>query len=214
MLSAAGLLAAPVEHQAAAAHRVTLAALDHAALRAVLAALDAKVAALMALEKSGDAPVSISYSAELCYVGQSHFLEVVFDPGAGDLAARLYADFITAHERIYGHGTDAPAMIGSLRSTHRVARDAVASAAPDVRPAGLPDPKAHRQVLFIAAAAAIACPIYDRAALAPGTRLAGPAIIEQPDTTTVMEAGWTATVHRNGGLLLEAQPAHHENAGS
>ncbi len=57
-------------------------------------------------------------------------------------------------------------------------------------------------MLFSNEPAPIACPIYDRETLPVGVALPGPAIIEQPDTTTIMEAGWTATVHPNGGLLL------------
>ncbi len=203
VLSAAGLLAAPVEHHASATHRVALAEAQMDAIRAVLAGLDQKVAALMALENLQDEAIKIEYSAELCYIGQSFFLEVPFDPNGEDVPGTLYRDFLAAHERIYGHGTNAPATIGSLRSTHRVARPQPPDGAGEADGSPVPPaPKAHRPVLFNGAAAPVDCPIYDRAALRPGVALAGPAIIEQPDTTTVMEAGWTAAVHRNGGLVL------------
>ena len=203
VLSAAGLLAAPVEHQATATHRVPLAQAKMEAIRDTLATLDARAAALMAQEGLGQAEAEIEYSAELCYIGQSHFLEIVFDPTDDGVPAKLYADFVAAHTRIYGHSTDAPATIGSLRSTHRVARALPAVAAPEsTADQSAPTAKAHRRVLFAGAPAASDCPIYDRAALQPGTILPGPAIIEQPDTTTVMEPGWTAEVHANGGLIL------------
>ena len=45
--------------------------------------------------------------------------------------------------------------------------------------------------------------LVDRAALAPGVRFAGPAIVEQFDATTVVPAGWTARVDGHRNLVLE-----------
>ena len=46
-------------------------------------------------------------------------------------------------------------------------------------------------------------PIYRRDSLLPGMVLAGPAIVEQPDTTTVIEPGMRARVDAYGNLLVE-----------
>ena len=46
--------------------------------------------------------------------------------------------------------------------------------------------------------------VYDRARLSAGAEIAGPAIIEQIDTTTLIEAGWHGTVAPSGTLLLTA----------
>ena len=46
-------------------------------------------------------------------------------------------------------------------------------------------------------------PIYDRAKLAPGNRLRGPAIIEQMDSTTVVHPGQDASVDRFGNIIIE-----------
>ncbi len=45
-------------------------------------------------------------------------------------------------------------------------------------------------------------PWYDRAELAPGDSLAGPAIIAERVSTTVLEPGWQAVVRPHGELLL------------
>jgi N-methylhydantoinase A len=47
-----------------------------------------------------------------------------------------------------------------------------------------------------------ATPIYDRARLPADGRIAGPAIVEQPDTTTVVPPGWTALVETSGNLRI------------
>ncbi len=44
--------------------------------------------------------------------------------------------------------------------------------------------------------------VYDRSRLKPGARLDGPAIVEQADTTTVIEPGWQAHVDPSGSLIL------------
>ena len=46
-------------------------------------------------------------------------------------------------------------------------------------------------------------PVYDRATLAPGSRLTGPAIIEQMDATTPLWPGDTARVDEAGNILIE-----------
>ena len=40
-----------------------------------------------------------------------------------------------------------------------------------------------------------------------GAVLSGPAVVEQPETTTVVLPGWTATVDDHGNLIIERTPA-------
>ena len=47
-------------------------------------------------------------------------------------------------------------------------------------------------------------PIFRRADLKPGMTLAGPAIVEQSDTTTVVEPRMTLRVDRFHNLIVEA----------
>jgi len=44
--------------------------------------------------------------------------------------------------------------------------------------------------------------IFDRASLGRGVSLAGPAIVEQPDTTVVIDPGATAVVDSLGNLVI------------
>ena len=46
------------------------------------------------------------------------------------------------------------------------------------------------------------CPVYDRATLAPGMTFRGPAIVEQADTTTVIEPDQSVHVDDTGNLVL------------
>ena len=80
VLSAAGLLGAPVEHEIAAAFPTPLASLDQAAMDTALRDLDARCSALMAAE--GVTDQEIRHFADVCYIGQSYHLEV---PLPGDI---------------------------------------------------------------------------------------------------------------------------------
>jgi N-methylhydantoinase A len=46
-------------------------------------------------------------------------------------------------------------------------------------------------------------PIYDRTKLGPGNVVAGPAVVVQDDTTTVLQPGYSGAVDRFGNILIE-----------
>ena len=123
------------------------------------------------------------------------------DLSAPDPLSRLYQAFETAHERLNGHTTGAPAKIVNLRVVHRAHRPAVSVGAEPPLQAGLSQ-KGRRPAFFPGTAGWLGTPIHDRALLAKAERLAGPAIIEQPDSTTLVPPGWSAEVLTSGGLLL------------
>jgi N-methylhydantoinase A len=205
VLSAAGLLAAVVEHEVSTAFPRRLEGLDFAAVRAVLATLDARATALMDQEQCGSAR-EIRYLADMWYVGQSYHLEVALDADAPQPLQRLYRDFLAAHERVYGHATEAPAAIVNLRAVHRAG-----SAAGPVDGAYMPasgEPlKGFRRVRVAGATAAVQAAIYHRAAMPVGLIISGPAIVEQDDSTTLVEPGWSGRVLPDGTLLLTASRA-------
>jgi len=48
-------------------------------------------------------------------------------------------------------------------------------------------------------------PVYDRSALATGQSMAGPAIIEERETTIVIPPGWSATVDAFGCVVASLE---------
>ena len=64
----------------------------------------------------------------------------------------------------------------------------------------------ERQVWLPEAGGWVACPILDRDRLHAGNRIAGPAIIEQMDATTLLLPGMVATVEPYLNLILESAP--------
>ena len=61
----------------------------------------------------------------------------------------------------------------------------------------------ERDVWFPEAGGFVACPVYDRDRLRAGNRIAGPAIVEQMDATTVLLPGMTGRVEPYLNLILE-----------
>jgi len=199
VLSAAGLLAAPVEHEVSLGFPRDLDDTEVAALRAAYAELDGRCKALMDAEEVEAGRVCVSHAADVCYVGQSHYLQVAVALDAADPLDDLYRRFIDTHEKVFGYSTPSPARLVNLRSIHQAG---VGEAQAPTATAASPRPPGERAVVLDDADAPRRVPVLDRAGLAPGTTLEGPAIIEQSDTTTVVHEGWWLRVLESGPLLL------------
>jgi N-methylhydantoinase A len=61
--------------------------------------------------------------------------------------------------------------------------------------------KGRRKAFFPAAGGLIDCPVYDRYALAPGDRLAGPCLVEERESTCLLDVGDGGEVDRFGNLI-------------
>jgi N-methylhydantoinase A len=201
VLSAAGLLAAPVEHEVSAALPRAADQLDLAEVRAVLDRLDERCDALMAQENVSPGTVARSYFADVCYAGQGYHLEVPCAPAAAEPFAAMTAAFYAAHDRTYGFAPQAPIRLVNLRTVHRV--DAGAQTPEEWTPSQGSPLRRRAKILLPEHRAPVAATVYDRAALQAGDTIAGPAIVEQDDTTTLLTPGWRGRVDRLGNLVLE-----------
>jgi N-methylhydantoinase A len=201
VLSAAGLLAAPIEHEVSTGLARNIDAIDLAEIQTTRKRLDAQCGALMTQENVSAPDVSRRYFADVCYVGQGYHLEVAFEPDASDALAALTAAFYAAHERTFGFARRAPLRLVALRTVH----SAAAAAEPKEKwmPArGAPGPRRAR-ILLCEHQGAIEAAVHDRAGLESGAMFNGPAIVEQADTTTLVLPGWRARVDGLGNLVLD-----------
>jgi N-methylhydantoinase A len=150
---------------------------------------------------------ALTVALDMRYIGQNFELPVVLGrtngsgrptlPDAGELRDRFFA----AHTQHYGfHNPDDPVEVVNLRLT---ATGALRHAAAAPKPAreGPPEPTARRPVFF-EPDASVETPIYDRAALSTGTKIVGPAIIEQLDATTLVHPGDIARVDAALNILI------------
>ena len=203
VLSAFGLLVAEADHQEWASLRSRLEALDPTRLAALLDRLDGVCAERMARDGIAASAVAKSRVAELRYVGQSYELavDVPDGPVTAETVAACGARFHEAHRRVYGQSDpDGTVELVSVRVGHRAALPS-----PERLRVPMADgtPPSERAVYFEELGRRVPTPVWSRWALAPRQRLAGPAIVEQPDTTTVVYPDQTLHVDDEGSLLIE-----------
>ncbi len=116
-----------------------------------------------------------------------------------DVAALVEA-FHVIHQRVFavndpGQAVECLNWRGRLR-----ARVAPPSLQPETSATGPASPARQREAFF--GAVAVTTPIYLGGALAPGTEIAGPAIIEEETTTLVIHPGARARISEGGRYLL------------
>jgi N-methylhydantoinase A len=142
---------------------------------------------------------------DMRYAGQNYELSIplAWADGRPDLAA-LAAAFHREHERAYGHAApDEPTQLVCFRLT-AIGRTPPLDLAPARRgPAAGDAVIARRPVWFLEAERPLESPVYARERLEPGRAIAGPALIEQPDATTLLPPGSAARPDEQGNLVIE-----------
>jgi N-methylhydantoinase A len=146
----------------------------------------------------------ITYTADMRYHRQGYEIPVEIDPveirdsGLSDLEQR----FNGLHEQLYGFRMpDTACEIVNLRA---VGFGAVPK--PDLPTGALGDADASGAVTeeheIVFRGGRVPTKIYDRARLAPGMQLDGPAIVTEFDSTTVVLPGYTARIDENFNILI------------
>jgi N-methylhydantoinase A len=142
---------------------------------------------------------------DMRYAGQNYELPVELPerPLTPDDLSGVLTAFHAAHDQAYGYASaDEPAQFVTLRleATGRVVKPE-----PKRLPRGgrIDDAlSGHRRTYLPEAGGWGDVPLYDRTKLAAGSEIAGPAIIEQMDSTTLILPGQQATVDDFGNLVL------------
>lgn len=216
LLSAYGALCARVVREAA---RTLLCEASGAqadgVVAATLKALRAEVEDALAREGGQRHEMTLTWSAELRYHGQSYELAL---PGLGDGRGEaspetdLVSRFHQAHQQRYGftlagRRVDLVALRvrgvlpGLQPAPVQLSRIAARAASTDVV-------LGETTLVFPApgggGAQSMTAPVLDRGALRPETTLRGPALLVEYSATTVVPGGWTATVDDYGALHLSA----------
>ena len=214
--SATGLLATDVLHELVATVMERLDRLDATGLGATFAELEQTASEHLTRDGyTGDRAV-VTRLADCRYVGQGYEVRCELPSGAIDDAwvAATEGSFHKAHEREYGQRFDSRIQIVNVR----VAAVGLVPELdwPEVAAAdGEPEPRHERDVVFEVDAEpqALATPFFDRGDLQAGHAIAGPAIIEQYDSTTVVPPGVEATIDAHGNIVIDCTRASTRAAG-
>ena len=200
--NALGCVVADLRHDFVRTLNRPLDSVDMAEVHGVLAAQEAEGRRLIGLEKIALTSIRAEYSADMQFVGQTHLLRVTLPsalPDREDLQSRFEAAY---HARFR---VDLPTIRANLVNLNvsvigeRPALDLSRLIDPEGRKEGA-EPSATRRVWFDGWRDT---PVYWRDHLPLRIGLQGPAVIEQMDTTVVVDPGARVTSDADGNLIIE-----------
>ncbi len=205
IFSATGLLTTDLKRDAARTIMRRLESLPVDEVESVFRELEVQGARELEAEGVAGDAIEFVRQIDMRYVGQSYELTIPSpSPFTRESAEPLLERFHAEHDRTYGFAAEEePVECVSLRlaTVGRIAKPPLRSLA-----AGeAPEPKERREVYFAEADGFVDCPIYDRYALPAEARIAGPAIVEEFDSTTVLHPGYGIRVDGQGNLIIEKE---------
>jgi len=171
---------------------------DGGAVDSTLAALERQVRAEVAEQGIPGDAVEIRRRAHVRYDGTDSALVV----DHGDAEA-VQAGFEAAYRERYGFTMPGKRLIVEAISAEAIGRTESVEDPEQPVDAHAPAPEPVDRVQMHGAGERHDTPLYDRETLRPGQRIRGPAIIKEPNSTTVLEPGWAAEVTARGHLVLE-----------
>jgi N-methylhydantoinase A len=205
--SAIGFLRAPVGYEVVRSLYQRFSSFDVAAVNALLAAM--REAAMTVVEQgSFGARLTESRIAYMRYVGQGHEIPVPLPVRTltQDDVASIRAAYDVEYTRFYDRpvpGSDVEIMSYAV-VVASVVEDADAAPALGAADAFAPEivPARHQAVRDTLTGEVAEWAVFDRAALRPGALVAGPAIVAEDETSTLVGPGWNATVNGLGYIEL------------
>jgi N-methylhydantoinase A len=201
--SALGCLLVDVKHDLSTMFLGAVDGVDLVELEGEFGKLEAEARERLESEEVPEEQMSIQRLIDMRYLGQWRSLTIPVDAPVDleDAASRFHAE----HEREYNYRRDgAPVEIYRLN-----VRAVGVTPKPDLkrhdRNGAAARPSATRPVRFDETDAAVDTPVYARTELAAGTRLDGPAIVDQFDSTTLVPPGWRAEVDEWLNIRMHAE---------
>ena len=224
-MSAYGLLAAPLAFDFVRTGRQRLDRADWPAINRLFAEMEEEGRALLARAGVAPADIHISRIAEMRHAGQGHEVECAMPLGAlsTESLPTITASFENAYRALYHrlpHGVPIEALNWRLtvsgpqpstglsrrsepgRALIRPPSDHAGRTAPTTTGSARAT-KGARQAYFAEVGGFVETPIYDRYALHAGAEFAGPAIVEERESTAVVGPGARCRVDDGFGLVVE-----------
>ena len=207
VLSTIGFLAAPLAFDFVRSWPAALDGLDWERAEGLLAEMEAEGLAVLTASGVTAGEVTHVREADMRYLGQGHEIRVPLPSGEGwggdGLALR--AAFEREYRRLYDR-------LGPAGVSLEITAWRVRSAGPrpnlDLRVAGEPGEarKGERKAWMPELGGIGQVPVYDRYRMGPGTRLTGPAIVEERESTLVVGPGAGCSVDAGWNLVVEVTP--------
>ncbi|MBC5767858.1 hydantoinase/oxoprolinase family protein [Ramlibacter albus] len=206
--AAFGMIVAPVTYDAVRSRRTLLSRITPELLEQVRAELMAECRERM---PSTVAPESITYefSVDMRYVGQGYDVNAVLPAqlNTAEAAAAMQEAFERSYRKLYGRTFPVPLEVMNFRLSASASRKVI-----DLPTATTSESKGDGRVGSRRAFCARTkswkdFSVHRRSAIAPGVHFAGPAIVEEDESTTVIHSDSYAHVDANGSLIIQLEPA-------
>ncbi|MGH7768019.1 MAG: hydantoinase/oxoprolinase family protein [Candidatus Binatia bacterium] len=207
--SALGLLLADVKHDYVRSKLAPLKELDLDEINGLFCQLTDQAKADLRGEGFRDGEIALQAFLDLRYAGQGYELTVPspLPPLKREDTDLLRRRFDLQHEQAHGHKAESePVELVSLRLVSLgMVSQAKLSPAPATGRKVEAARTGERKIFFGKEHGLLDCAIYRRDLLEPGHKIAGPAVIEQLDTTTVIHPEQQATVDDYRNLIVKVK---------
>jgi N-methylhydantoinase A len=202
--SAMGLLMSDVKHDYIRSRLVNLTDETEDGIGAVFAALAAQAYADLVREDFQPDRIGIEYALDMRYAGQGYEMTLrcpqPLPPGG---LHELRSAFDEEHRKCFGHtapGEPIEIVSWRVRGIGRVPPITW----PEYQPTGMSLDAAVREVRKARfGGKMLDCPVYQRERLDMGVSFSGPAIVDQPDCTSVIMPDQTATVDAHKNIIVD-----------
>ena len=215
--SAVGFLRAPIAFEVVRSRFVRLAAFDPASINDMFAEMGKEATDVVRLGAPPAAPVTVARSADMRYAGQGHEILVDLPDGpftaasVAELRRRFEAGYRALFNRVVP-GVDVEVTGWILRAEAPAPGRAAELAAAGPAATAPPRPVGQRRLFDPVERDYVTVPVYLRPDLGPGTAIAGPAVIAEDETTTIVTSRFTVSVDPSGALRLVARTAALQEA--
>ncbi len=203
--SAIGFLSAPIAFEMVCSRYLRLVHFDPAVANDLYGEMRDEAYRIVRLG-APDTELGEVRKAYMRYVGQGHEISVdlpVRTLQVGD-AQTLRDTFEVAYSALFGRvipNADIEVLSWALRVSSVVpAPEPVPPVAAEAEP---PEPGEYRQIFDPATGRRVDAAVYRRFELAPSMRVAGPALVIEDQTTTVVSPEFSATVNARGDIVLD-----------
>ncbi len=171
--------------------------LDEGSIQKIFSEMEEK--AILDIEKSNvKGKLFFIKRANLQYYGQG--FELYVSLGEKNIVENLKKEFNKRHKNVYGYSSNDPIFLVSLNLVALVKFKK-----PLMEEAKKNKEKIKEKRMVYFSDEPVETYIYDRSSLGYESRIVGPAIVEQYDSTTLIPPGWNATVDKYSNLILRRQ---------
>ena len=209
--SALGLLEAPPAFDLSRTYKVPLERLDFVSLGHDFDQMDREVAGLLE-QMDPDGEVLFTHSVDLCYIGQGYQIPLPLADGSltSKIGETLLEGFAQEYREKYGYFyDDIPVEVANLRVRGSLVGRGL-QFQPLPRSEGPTEEaiKGTRPAYSAVQQGVVPHEVYDRYRLSPGMAFSGPAIIEERESTTLVDQGGKVEVDEYGTLVISvAEPS-------